>query len=70
MDGDGEGVQSESLSSVLTVTSLSIISGLGEMRTEVGDLEEMTLTCRELEDGAGSPEIPGRGRGAETERGE
>ena len=49
MDGDGEGVQSESLSSVFTVTSLSIISGLGEMRTEVGDLEdveeeEMTLT--------------------------
>jgi len=75
VDGDGEGVQSESLSSVLTVKSLSMISGLGEMRTESWDLEEvaeeeMTLTCRELEDWAWLPEIPARGRGVETETGE
>ena len=55
MDGDGEGVQSESLSSTLTVSLFSIISGLGVMRTESWDFEEeagkeMTLTWQEEED--------------------
>jgi len=52
-----------------------MISGLGEMRTGSWDLEEvaeeeMTLTWRELEDWAGSPEMPDRGRGVEIEGGE